>query len=90
MSAEVGAQQREITDAVEDLVSSAFVGEQQLVVDRACGSKDEQVLVGETVSETLALESCDFAVEYKRTAAGDVGGKGVRMQFKRTGLRPDG
>ena len=90
VSAEVGAQQCEVTDAVEDLVSSALVGEQQLVVDRTGRSKDEQVLVRESLAETLALECCDFAVEHERAAAGDLGGKGFRLQLEGAGLGPDG
>jgi hypothetical protein len=90
VSPEVGAQQGEVTDAVEDFVSSAFVGEQERVVDRSVGSEDEQVVVSESVAESLFPEGFDFAVEDECAAAGDFDRELIGVEDKRTSLWPDG
>ena len=72
---EIGTEQGKVADAIQDLVSGTFVGEQKVVIDGAVLAENQQVLVGESLSESLVLQGFDFAVEHESAAAGNVGRK---------------
>ena len=57
---EIGTEQGKVADAIQDLVSGTFVREQKVVVDGAVVAENQQVLVGQSLSESLALQGFDF------------------------------
>ena len=84
---EIGSEQGEVADAVEDLVSGTFVGVQEVVVDGAVVAENQQVLVGQPLPEALVFQGLDLAVENERAAAGDAGRKVAGVGQERSVLR---
>ena len=68
---QIAADQSEVADAVEDLVTGALLGRSKRVVDDAFLTEDQQVLCRGSFAEALGFECLDFALQNERPREGD-------------------
>lgn len=80
-SGNVATEQREVSNAVEHLVTGTFVREMNFVIDDARIAEDEEVFRRGPAPQTLAAQRLDFRLQHERPA-------GRKLLSKR--LRRDG
>src|SRR5665213_158236 len=64
-AAKGAADEKQIADQIEHLMSAAFVGEAKCVVDRAIAADHQQVLGGEMFSQAMRPKFARFLFEHK-------------------------
>src|SRR5579859_3618201 len=84
------ADEEQVADQVEDFMADAFIGEAELVVDRAGGGDDQKLLGSEMLAEAAGAEVAGFFFEDEGARGGELGNKVVVAQVEAEDLAADG
>src|SRR6266436_5818147 len=82
MSDEVAAGQGQVADQIERLVADAFVFHSQLVVERAFGAENEQVLVRHPLAQPPLAQPLGLFSEDECPRGSNLGPKGGRRELE--------
>ncbi len=86
---QVGAQERQVADHVEDLVPRALIGEPERVADDPVPAEEEQVGLGRPDADPRGPQGGGFRFEQERPARGDLVAERIARQADAVALRAD-